>query len=144
MLAHAARFQYSRNSGFTLIELMITVAIVAILAAVAYPSYQSHVIKTRRAAAASCLMEMAQYMERSYTTNMTYVGAALPSTQCRTDLSGHYSFSIETVKAAEYNVQAAPVPGSQQAAKDKCGTLTLNQAGTKGRSGTEMGVSQCW
>jgi type IV pilus assembly protein PilE len=127
--------------GFTLVELMITVAIVGILAAIAYPSYTSHVQKTRRAMAGACLMELSQWMERRYTTVLTHVGAALPSTSCQTDLTGIYTFSISTspaVTASTYQLQAAPT--GPQAADTSCGTLTLNQAGTKGAAAT----TGCW
>ena len=62
----------TRHTGFTLIEVMIVVAVIGILAAIAYPSYQESVTKTRRSAAQGCLVEMAQFMERFYTTNMRY------------------------------------------------------------------------
>jgi type IV pilus assembly protein PilE len=140
--------------GFTLIELMIVVAIVGILAAVAYPSYLSHVTKTRRATAGACLMEMAQWMERNYTTCLDYSKtgtscgstvdtAALPGSSCKTDLANVYSFSVATtptavaISAKTYQLNATP-SGSQ--ATDACGTLTLNQTGTKGADKT----SGCW
>src|SRR3546814_661335 len=63
-------------SGFTLLELMITVAVVAILATIAYASYQDQIIKSRRAAGATCLQERAQFMERFYTTNLSYLSSA--------------------------------------------------------------------
>ena len=129
-----------RHRGFTLVELMVTVAIVGILAAIAYPSYTNHVRKTRRAVAAGCLVELSQWMERRYTTVLTHVGAALPSTSCQTDLTGLYTFSISgspAVTASTYQLQAVPT-GAQSA--DSCGTLTLNQAGTKGAAAT----TGCW
>lgn len=134
-----------RNRGFTLIELMIVVAIVAILAAVAYPSYINHVTKTRRAAAAGCTLEAAQFMERYYTTNLTYVDARLPNTQCMNDLADYYTIQLDGAGAAAstYTVQAVP-KGSQADRDKKCGTLTLDQAGTRGEGGTASNASECW
>src|SRR5690606_3074741 len=120
-----------RSGGFTLIELMIVVAIVAILAAIAYPSYTNHITKTRRAAGAACAMEAAQFMERYYTTHLTYVDARLPETQCMTDLADHYAIQLVTgsVGASTYTVEAIP-QGVQVTRDTKCGTLTINQTGT--------------
>lgn len=139
---HAFR-QMPPADGFTLIELMIVVAVVAILAAIAYPSYMDSVIKSRRTAATTCLMEAAGYMERLYTTKLTYVGAALPVHACATELAPHYTFAINgTPTAAAYSVQATPI--GQQLAKDtKCGVLGLDQKGTRSEAGTGT-VSECW
>lgn len=142
----------SKMQGFTLIEVMIVVAVVAILAAVAYPSYQQSVAKTRRAAAQGCLVEMAQFMERFYTTNMRYdqtaaatpVAVALPSPACRADMTNFYTFSFTTGQPTQstYTVQAVP-QGGQATVDAGCGTLTLTQAGTKGRTGTAA-LGDCW
>lgn len=135
---------HKRTAGFTLIELMITVAIVAILAAIAYPSYQDYVTRTRRASAAACMMEAAQYMERYYTTNMTYVAAALPATQCMNEVGDHYTIALEAAATASaYTLQAAP-QGAQATNDDQCGTLSINQAGTKGETGSAADASECW
>lgn len=120
-----------QQRGFTLIELMITVAIIAIIAAIAYPSYQESVKRTRRAVAKADLMELANFMERKFTENNTYASVALPSLGTE-----HYtvSFSSEQPTATTYVIQAAPT-GVQ--ASDSCGTLTISNTGA-------TTPSSCW
>lgn len=135
-----------RARGFTLIELMVVVAIIAILAAIAYPSYTNHVVKTRRAAATACVMEAAHFMERYYTTNLTYEGAALPSTGCMAELGNFYTIRLAddpALTASTFQVEGVPL-GAQAARDTLCGTLTLNHAGTKGENGTATSAEQCW
>jgi type IV pilus assembly protein PilE len=137
------------QKGFTLLELMITVVVVAILAAIAVPNYQSYMIKTRRATATACLLELSQFMERFYTVNLRYDqdtggnAVAFPDTQCQRDLAGYYIFNTENPTARTYALSAAPQ--GAQGSKDpyKCGTLTINQAGVKGAAeGATEGM--CW
>ncbi|THF65890.1 prepilin-type N-terminal cleavage/methylation domain-containing protein [Pseudothauera nasutitermitis] len=133
----------TRSRGFTLIEVMIVVVIVGILASIAYPSYQQHVLKTRRALATGCLLELSQFMERYYTTNMSYAGAALPNTSCRGDLGNFYTFQFAANQptATTYLINAVP-QGAQQ--RDTlCGTLGLNHTGTRTEGGTGS-VAECW
>ena len=140
----------SKIQGFTLIEVMVVVAVIGILAAIAYPSYQDSVTKTRRSAAQGCLVEMAQFMERFYTTNMRYdqtaagVAVALANPTCRADMAAFYTFGFPAGQPTQstYTLEAVP-QGSQAAADTGCGTLTLTQAGTKGRSGTAA-LNTCW
>jgi type IV pilus assembly protein PilE len=123
--------------GFTLIELMITCACVAILAAVAVASYEFAIVKTRRGAAQACLTESAQFMERWYTTRLTYAGAPDPS--CGSEVGPHYAISFAgTPDGASYTLQIAP-QGRQAVAETKCGTMTLNQAGQKSAA-----TAECW
>jgi type IV pilus assembly protein PilE len=137
------------NRGFSLIELMITVAIAGILMSVALPSYQSQVVRTKRASAAGCLMELAQFMERVYASNIRYdqnAGAdtVLPATPCRSELSSSYGFAFATGQPAArtFTIQATPTGG--QATRDTgCATLGINQAGTKSVSGSDS-VASCW
>ncbi|WP_152663001.1 type IV pilin protein [Arsukibacterium ikkense] len=132
-----------KQQGITLIELMVVVAIVGILAAIAYPSYQNYVQRTNRAAAAACLMEQAQLMERGYTAAFSYEGIVMPQMQCMNEVAGRYTFSLTNAAARTFLLSA--VPGAAQAG-DGCGTLTLNQAGRKGANGgfAAADVQRCW
>lgn len=130
------------SQGFTLVELMIVVAIIAILGAIAYPSYVDHVRKTRRAAAAGCLMEASQFMERYYTTNMTYLGGALPALGCMNEVSKYYTVGLSgAATATTFAIQAVPTTTQNDA---KCATISIDQKGTKTTSGTASNVAQCF
>lgn len=122
---------------------MIVVAVVAILAAVAYPSYQNSVQRSWRANAAACLLELAQGMELRFTSTSSYVGTALPTSGCPAEgsMSNRYAFSFAADPTANaFTLRAVPVdPGPQ--ASDGCGTLTITQAAVKGSGGS---VSECW
>lgn len=126
--------------GFTLIELMIVVVIVAILTAIAYPSYKQHVIKARRSDAEGALLNFANAMERFYTKNGTYLGAAsgggntgapaIFATQAPVDgADKYYNLTINAATATTYTLRATPIAGSGQAGD---GFLQVNQAGTRG------------
>ena len=138
-----------RPMGFTLIELMITVAILGVLLAVALPSYQQQVVRTRRAAANGCVMEMAQFMERVYASNLRYDmnnGAAtvLPSVPCRTEMAASYSldFAAAQPQSRTFTILATPVGG--QAERDTaCGTLSIDHTNAKSVGGRGT-VAQCW
>lgn len=131
--------------GVTLVEVMIVVVIVGIMAAVAYPAYQEHVLRASRVSAGACLVELAQFMERTYTQNMSYnpVGFDLPTLSCQIDTATRYSYSVDNHSARTYTLSATP-QGPQ--ASDDCGTLTLTQTGQKGAAGgTDATVVQkCW
>lgn len=127
-------------AGFTLIELMVVVAIVAVLATIAFTSYTNNITATRRKAAAACLIEHGQFMERWYTTRLTYAGAA-PALGCATDLTQFYTFTPAST-ATTYTITATPKP-PQSTRDTKCGALGINQVGTKTKTGTGT-VADCW
>jgi type IV pilus assembly protein PilE len=138
-------------AGFTLIELMIVVAVVAILAAIAVPAYQEHIVKTRRATGAGCMMEMAQFMERFYTTNMRYdrtaggAAVALPATQCVTETAEWYTIQLRdgATNATAYVIEAVP-QGSQATKDTKCATIAVDQTGQKSESGSASSANDCF
>lgn len=148
--AQIKRLPGARNgAGFTLIELMIVVAITGILAAIAYPSYQEHIRKTRRADAQTALMELSQFMERHYTANGRYLNAdatapTLPFTEAPKDGATKYydvGFPAGTAPTANaYTLQAVP-KGAM--AGDVCGTLTLTNTGAKGQAAGQTQAT-CW
>lgn len=133
-----------RSAGFSLIELLVTLAIASILVAMAVASYDFATVKTRRGAAKGCLAEAAQAMERQYTANFSYVGAALPA--CSTDVTDHYTLAFATGEptASSYRIEAVP-QGRQASSDAACGTLTIDDTGVKGAGdGTAATIDACW
>jgi len=141
-------------SGFTLIEVMIVVAIVGILSAIAYPSYQQHVRSSRRADAQAALLELAQFMERRFTENNGYDLApagldaldTLSFTQSPRDGTAVYNLTLTAVAANTFTLQAAPIAGGRQVGD---GNMQLAETGAKSwdrdNNGDYAGADEdCW
>jgi type IV pilus assembly protein PilE len=144
----------TRQRGVTLLELMIVVTIVAIISAFAYPSYTQYVVNTKRTAATSTLMQIADRQQqffmdnKSYTADLTALGFASNPLYVSDDgnsvpagdADAVYLFTLANVAPTTYTAIAAPL--AQQLVRDtKCGTLTLDQAGAKDAL---AGGDDCW
>ncbi len=136
-----------QSTGFTLIELMIVIAIVGILAAVAYPAYQDHIRKSNRAAAQACMMDVAQrqqnYMmnNRSYATSLATLNIGLPDDVSPFYAVGGTNLGVFVGPPAGFNLQLDPVSGSTQAGD---GSLCLTNAGARTRNCQAGGTPEGW
>lgn len=119
------------KNGFTLIEMMIVVALIGILAAIAIPNYTNYLIKARRTDVQTSLMKYAQDMERYYSVNGKYVSSG---TDCGIDepvTTDYYSFSVSCSSASTFTITATPINTKSQ---KNDGTQTLDNTGARGGS----------
>jgi type IV pilus assembly protein PilE len=137
--------------GFTLIELMIAVAIVGILSALAYPSYVAHVQKAKRAEAESVMLEAVQWLQRYYVAHNGYTDAdtALATTDYATSPKGSSGSAVVyniTLEIPSNSNQAYTLTADLAVANDadSCGSLTLDHTGAKGQSATGATAAKCW
>jgi type IV pilus assembly protein PilE len=134
------------QQGVTLVELLIAVAIVGILAAIAYPSYRQYALRGNRTEAKVELMEIAQELEKCYTRYGAYNHADCATYEqlddgTRPSEGRRYEVSLNKAKSGRDTYELWAVPQGAQA-NDSCGTLTLNETGLRGHQGE--GDGKCW
>jgi len=135
---HSLRRAHREASGFTLIELMIAVAVVAILAALALPSFMDSIRKGRRAEAVAGLAQVQQAQERWRANRSTYAGSLTAATGdtppglgmvSATTASGLYTLAVDAADATGYTLSASAVSGTSQANDTHCSTMRVRLAG---------------
>lgn len=140
------------NAGFTLVEVLVVVAIIGILGAIAYPLYNTQIEKSRRSDARGALLEIAQAEERFFTMNGVYTNnlTLLPidaALQAGDSEAGFYDIALAFVggDTATFRVTATPKAGGPQVDDDKCTELTVNQLGVKaGKDSIGKSGAACW
>ncbi|MCY1395141.1 Fimbrial protein precursor [compost metagenome] len=136
-------FAAARNKGFTLIELLIVVAVIGILASIAYPGYTQHIKKAQRTAIASLLAETAQNLERHYSRSGQYSDTEAVVTPVP---AGNDYYSLIAARDEETFALTAVRKPAALMAGDKCGDFVLDQAGARSNpnSSSDVTPQSCW
>lgn len=139
------------NRGFTLIELMVAVAIVGILAAIAYPAYRNYVMESNRTDAQEALTRLAGMEETWYMSHNSYAGSSdIDQLGGSTSPQGYYTISVDDTSCGTagtcFTATATPVPTGPQNDDTECAKLSIDQNGTKlaQTSGGASSTTTCW
>jgi len=134
-----------KKNGFSLVELMIAVAIAAILAMIAIPSYTAFMRSSNRTDATKAMTFDAQALERCYSQNFTYAGCAAAPVGSAPTTMGYYTLTIAVPTPSSYIITAVPLAASQ-VADTACAQFTLNSAGTQwaANSSSVANTKACW
>lgn len=131
-----------RHQGFHLVEVLFTLAIISITAALSYPIYADYMLYARRLEAESTLAKLSLAMEKFRAENNSYENATLNSLQFpETIVKDHYRLAIQQTSQSHYLLTATPI--GKQAKDDACATLSLNAKEEKGISGHGT-LEECW
>ncbi|MGV8844284.1 MAG: type IV pilin protein [Pseudomonas sp.] len=144
--------KHPSESGFSLLEVMIVVAIIGILSAIAYPSYTQYVLRGNRSEGMAMLMDAAARQERYYAQNNSYVTAQADigdlglrhiSGTTVTSETGKYTLGVDSVADdGGYTLTGTPI--GPQTRDTQCLNLTINAIGTRGISAVGGSVNDCW
>ena len=143
----------SRNRGFTLIELMITMVIVGVIAAIAFPAFTKSAMKGRRADAKESLTRISQALERCYTqyglynsSNCTPFVDTTPAFVTQTSKQGYYSITATTFNGTQYKLTATAVSSGPQNNDTGCTVMNLDNTDqhSSGSSTATADTGSCW
>jgi len=127
-----------RTKGFSLLELLITLLLLSILMAIAYPNYQAYLRRIHRQEASLRLIQLSTTLERYHFKYHTYEGATLADLNMPTDIGDLYHLAIDEQSQSNYNISAEP-----KFLDSDCGTLSVNAQQRKSISGWGT-VASCW
>jgi len=134
----------SKERGFTLIELMIVVAVLTIISTIAFPSYQNYALRGKRAEAKTAVLGAAQALERYFTNNNAYTtnlaAAGYKNISGDTPATSYYTLQVTVPDSTSFIIRAVPNNFQDPA----CGIFTYNQAGQRGVENATDPVSKCW